>query len=121
MSKFDSTLAEAAYAVAGHGFAEDEFGSVQDIGWNAVVVVSSTVLLNLGEDLDLIDRLTDEFPDTLRDGYLVWVREDSQGFVSVVEYGSDSGLRSGSDLVNEAFDKARDEFDLMPTYGDLYA
>lgn len=117
MSKFDDTLAEAAYAVAGHGFTEDEFGTVDDIGWNAVVVVSPTILLNLGET-----EIRDAYENLHgNDDLLVWVREDSQGFVSVVEYGSDSGLRSGTDLVNEAFDKARDEFDLMPTYGDLYA
>lgn len=109
MSKFDSMLAEAAYAVAGHGFAEDEFGTVDEtIGWNAVVNVTPTVLLNLDET-DLFRKVqNDRMPF---DGYLVWVHEDSQGFVSVVAYGSDSELRSGTDSVNEAFDMARDGYD----------
>ena len=112
MSKFDSPLAEAAYAVANHGFAEEEFGSVTlPEGWNALVDLTPTVLLNLDET-DLFRTMQNEgMPFS---GYLVWVREDSQGFVSVVEFGSDEGTRSGSDLVNEAFDKARDEHD--PVY-----
>lgn len=108
MSKFDSPLAEAAYAVCNHGFTEDEFGSVQEGGWNALAVVTPTVLLNLDET-DLFRTMQNEgMPFS---GYLVWVREDSQGFVSVVEFGSDEGTQSGSDRVNEAFDKARDEYD----------
>lgn len=107
MSKFDSPLAEAAYTIANHGFTEDEFGTVEDIGWNALVVVSSTVLLNLGE-IDLRDAACAYAPDS---GWLVWVREDSQGFVSVVEFGDDEGTRSGSDLVNAAFDAARDDYE----------
>lgn len=109
MSKFESPLAEAAYAVCNHGFAEEEFGTVQDIGWNALVDVTPTVLLNLGET-DLFRKVQDQ--NMPFSGYLVWVREDSQGNVSVVEFGSDEGLRSGTDLVNEAFDKARDEYDV---------
>lgn len=110
MSKFDNTLAEAAYAVCNHGFAEDEFGTVDDIGWNALAVVSSTVLLNLDVEDDLIQRVLAEFPETRTSGLLVWIQEDSQGFVTVQSFGSDEGLRSGTDLVNEAYDRAHDEY-----------
>lgn len=102
---FDSALAEAAHAIAGHGFAEAEFGSVQEGGWNALVVVSPTILLNLGEN-EVRDTLLDFMPNMPVAGYLVWIREDSRGFVTEVEYASDEGLRSGTDLLNRAFDKA---------------
>ena len=108
MSNFDDVLAEAAYSIANHGFAEDEFGTVEDAaGWNGIVVVSPTILLNLDEK-NIRDRYENLYGN---DDLLVWVREDSQGFVTVVEYGSDSGLRSGTDLVNEAFDAAQKGFE----------
>lgn len=106
MSKFDSPLAEAAYAIANHGFSVDDFGTVQDIGWNAIVTVSSTVLMNLGEN-EIREKFDAHYGD---ETFLVWVREGVAGSVTVVESGTDSGLRSGSDLVNEAFDRARDEY-----------
>ena len=106
MSKFDSVLAEAAHAISTHGFTQSEFGSTEDGGWNGLVDVSATVLLNLGEH-ELRDRFTTAHGDAVG-GFLVWLREDSQGFVSVVEFGSDSGARSGTDLVGRAFDDASD-------------
>lgn len=71
-------MAEEAYSLAGAGFALDTFGSVDEPwGWNALVDVDDT---------------------------LVWVNEDNYGFVDVVERGTDHGARSGTDLVNRAWD-----------------
>ncbi len=107
MSKFDSILAEAAHVIHLHGFAADEYGSsTEGDGWNGLVDVSATVLLNLGET-EVRERFMAEHGDAIA-GFLVWIREDPQGFVSVVEYGSDEGTRSGTDLVSQAFDAARD-------------
>jgi len=112
MSKYSSILAEAADAVVCNGFAEDSFGDVQEpAGYNALAVVSSTVLLNLGET-ELRDRYDSEFGDPRNNpsGYLVWIREDNNGFVDVVKCGSDYGTYSGSDAVNEAFVKEADRY-----------
>lgn len=84
MSKFSDVLSEAAYAIAGHGFAR-EFGSVEDRdGWNAIADVSPVLLRNVGED-ELADRLEAEYGDRQR---VVWINEDSQGFVGKVRAGT---------------------------------
>lgn len=104
MSKFDGILSEAAYAVSGHGFTEDVFGTVEDsYGYNALVSVNGNVLQFIDED-ELRDRYLAEYSPYEPAGLLVWIREDSQGFVTAVEFGSDSGLRSGIDFVNRAWD-----------------
>lgn len=104
--KFADTLAEAAYTIAGHGFAADEFGTVQDIGWNAIVDVTFNGMLNLDMDTDLISRTLYEHPCVRSGGLLVWIKENTEGFVNVVSYGSDEGAVSGSDMVNRQFDAA---------------
>lgn len=40
------------------------------------------------------------------DGLLVWLRSDGST-LTTVEAGSDSGTRSGTDMVNDAWDQAR--------------
>lgn len=106
MTAFDSVLAEAAWAVAGHGFAET-FGdlSAGDPSWNAFVHVSSTVLLNLDET-ELRERYDDVWRADGIDGRLVWIKQTDDGQVSVVMHGSDAGPRSGTDLVGRAWDEA---------------
>lgn len=102
MSKFQNVLAEAGYTIANHGFALEEHGSVEDgKGWNALADVSTVVLLNVGEG-GVAKEFDREYGER---SFLVWIREDSNGFVDVVEVGTDEGLRSGTDLVNEAWDK----------------
>lgn len=82
MSKFANVRAEAAYAVAGHGFADEESGSVEEIdGWNALVTVSAQVLMNLGET-DLFNRFRDAHQGATM---FVWVRVDSDGFVHLID------------------------------------
>ena len=108
--KYSSILAEAADAVVCNGFAEDSFGDVQEsFGFNALAVVSSTVLLNLGET-DIREDYDSEFGDPQNDpsGYLVWIRENNEGFVDVVEYGSDAGTESVS--VEQSFLKEADSY-----------
>lgn len=82
MSKFANVIAEAAYVIAGHGFADEESGSVEETdGWNALVTVSAQILMNLGED-----DLWKSFYATHEGATMfVWVREDSQGFVHCVD------------------------------------
>ncbi len=86
MSKYESALAEAAYVIAGNGFAVDECGSVDEWGWHALVVVSPVLLLNVGE-ADLAERVRAEVGDAEQD---VLVREDSQGFVDVLAHGPEA-------------------------------
>lgn len=103
-TKFSDTLAEAAYVLSGHGFS-DEYGSTQEpAGWHGLVTVSPVLLMNVGADSDLVQRLRDHFPRTELDGHLVWIREDSQGFVDTIMFGHDAGPRSGTDQVANAWD-----------------
>ena len=48
MSKFDNVLAEGAYEITLHGFADEEYGTTDTTGWNALVTVSAVTLLNVG-------------------------------------------------------------------------
>src|SRR5687768_588281 len=89
MSKFDNAIAEAAYEIAGHGFTEETYGEVSTTGWNALVTVTPSVLLNLGSDSDLIDRVRAEGVYELTDGVLAWIRESNEGFVTLVEHSTD--------------------------------
>ena len=84
MSKFDSGLAEAAYLVANNGFAEREEGSVDGEGWNALCVLSPTVLLNLGAEADLIESVQREYNDMRFNDVSVWIHENEAGFVDVL-------------------------------------
>lgn len=107
MSRFQNVLAEAAHAVCNHGCGEEEFGSTGDTGgWNALAVVSGTILMNLDE-ADLWERYVNEQGDPPGDpsGWLVWINEGEQGDVFEIMRGHDGGLGSGTDLVNRAFDK----------------
>jgi hypothetical protein len=86
MSKFDNVIAEAAYAIASHGFAEEEYGEVSTTGWNALVTVSATTLLNV-EEIDLSERLRAEYGGS---EIFAWIRENSEGFVSLIDHMIDS-------------------------------
>ena len=85
-SKFDTACAEAAYFIAGHGFAESEEGSVDEDGWNALVEVTHTVLLNLDAPAELFAAAAAEWPDLLHgaQSVTVWVHENSAGFVGTL-------------------------------------
>ena len=88
MSKFQNMLAEAAYFIAGNGFSVYEEGSVEELdGWNALVTVSMPVLLNLGMDEYSLSQVLKEFPEARSGEVLVWVQEDSQGFVNILGTG----------------------------------
>jgi len=98
-SKFsDSTLAEAAYAIAGHGFA-DTFGEASDLtGWNGLATVSPVLLMNVGET-DLAETLRARYGDA---EYIVWIREDNSGFVDVVEWGTSSAVAEHFEAFEES-------------------
>lgn len=89
MGKFGTALAEAAYFIGGNGFNEGEQGSVEEAdGWNVLVRVSATSLLNLGASDDMIERLVGEAPETRNGDVLVWLHEDDMGFVDVLSIGA---------------------------------
>lgn len=88
MSKFENMLAQSAYQIAGEGFAIYEEGSVQELdGWNALVTVSKPVMLNLGMDEYAMAQLLKETPEVRYNEVLVWVQEDTQGFVNILGTG----------------------------------
>lgn len=108
MSKFENAIAEGAYVTANHGFTEEEYGDVSTTGYNALVSVSATTLLNLGEN-DLAEEFRKMVPGIA--GALVWIRETNEGFVNVIEWGTDEGLTSGTDRVNQKWDEFVTEMD----------
>lgn len=83
--KFSNIEAECAHAIVGHGFAESEFGTVEDPGgWNGLVTVSAVLLLNVGEE-ELAQKFALEYltkPARAQE-IVVWLTEDDQGFVSL--------------------------------------
>ena len=88
MSKFQSPLAEAAHIIANNGFADYEVGDITTDGhFDALVCVSRVTLMNMGAEQDLIDAFT-ATEGVPHDGDIsIWITEDSQGFVDVVEFG----------------------------------
>lgn len=109
MSKFDNVLAEGAYEITLHGFADEEYGTADTTGWNALVTVSAVTLLNVGAN-DLSERFRQEYGD---DTLYAWIRENNEGFVTLVEHTNEDrqGLTSGADSINRAFDKYTAEMD----------
>lgn len=97
-SKFDGLLSEAAYAVASHGFADAEFGTVDDVGWNALAVVHAPSLLNIGEE-DLARRVRYRHRDR---EVMVWIAANSDGSVYMRRL----------TRMTSMFDRLRDLFDL---------
>lgn len=87
MSKFDSVIAEAAYEITLHGFADEEYGTTDTTGWNASVPVSAVTLLNVGA-VDLSERFRAEHGDTT---LYVWIRENNEGFVNLIEWSTTGG------------------------------
>lgn len=84
--KFRDVVAEAAYAIAGHGFTEEEAGNVSEgTPWQAVVVISPVLLMNVAEE-GLAYRLGRWLiHNHMREDQTiyVWLSEDTQGFVDV--------------------------------------
>lgn len=98
-------LADAARIVANHGFALDEFGNVDELsGWNALVDTTAVGLLSLGE-VETHSRMVASRLDQIG-GYLVWIMVDNDGHTSLVDFGDDQGLRSGTDSVERRFNEA---------------
>ena len=105
MSKYSSALAEAASDIANSGFAASEYGTVEyGTGWNGLVWVSLDVLHNLDVDEELVTEVLKDFPEIRTGEALVWIREDSQGFVTV-----ENCTMLDVDRLREDFDKAADE------------
>ena len=73
-------LAQSARAIAGHGFAEHEVGDLSNGNgpWQALVRVTASCLLDLGED-DLAAIMCHQIGS---DEWYVWISEDEQGFVT---------------------------------------
>lgn len=114
--RFSSVAAEAAWEIAQHGFTADEHGeSEYGDGYNALVDVSPVTLRNVGAD-ELADRLAAWLAYHGADastaaGALVWIRQASDGQISVVEWGHDGGARSGTDAVRHQWQSWVDTLD----------
>ncbi|MBU8841189.1 hypothetical protein [Mycolicibacterium goodii] len=98
---FHDVLAEAAWMCKDPA-GDDDF--IDAAGHrNAISDVTEARLRGISPEL--ADRYADEYhPDA--GGHLVWIKETPDR-VEVVEYGTDNGLRSGTDLVNQAYDAAK--------------
>lgn len=68
-------LAECGNAIANHGFAEYEFGSVNGAGWNGLSAISAVTLMNVGET-DLSTRFRTLFGEATLD---VWTYVSPDG------------------------------------------
>lgn len=91
MTTFSSTLAEAAWAIANCGFAQDGHCDPQSSGgWDGLLQINAVTLLNVGEaDLSAYFR-AEHYERTL----LVWLRKNDVGHVSVVKYAHDDSLNA---------------------------
>lgn len=98
--EFESVLAEAAWRCQDPNPGDDFTDS--DGYRNIISDVTETRLR--GIDPTLADRYVSEYQRSA--GHLVWIRETTHR-IEVVESGTDDGLRSGTDLVNQAFDEAK--------------
>ncbi len=98
---FESVLAEAAWQCQDPNRGDDFTDSS---GYrNTISEVTETRLRSI--DPALADRYAGEYRPSAG-GHLVWIRE-SPDRIEVVESGTDDGLRSGTDLVNRAYDQAK--------------
>lgn len=93
---YADVLAEAAWVLRDDEQFTDAGGQL-----NGISDVSVFNLRKIGAH-----ALADRYETVYRTGYLTWFRLHDR-HVSIVEFGNDDGLRSGSDLVNDAFEKAR--------------
>src|SRR5690606_30611423 len=114
--RFSSVAAEAAWEIAQHGFTTDEYGeSEYSDGYHALVDVSPVTLPNVGAD-ELADRFAAWLAYHGADastaaGALVWVRQTSDGQISVVEWGHDGGAHSGTVAVRHQWQSWVDTLD----------
>jgi hypothetical protein len=68
-------LAECGIAVDGHGFSEDQFGDVNEDGWNGLARISAVTLLNIAE-YSLSEKFRATFGDLVLD---VWTFVNGDG------------------------------------------
>ncbi len=101
MTAFESVLAEAAWCCQDPNSGDDFTDSS---GHNIISEVNEARLRAI--DPGLADRYVSQYQPSAG-GHLVWIRETADR-IEVVESGTDDGLRSGTDLVNRAFDEAKD-------------
>lgn len=101
MTTFESVLAEAAWCCqdpnSGDDFTDNNGHR------NIISEVNESRLRAI--DPELADRYATEYHPSAG-GHLVWIRDTTER-IEVVESGTDDGLRSGTDLVNRAFDEAK--------------
>lgn len=97
---FDSTLAEAAWRCPAPN-SDDDFTDSNGHR-NSIRDVTETQLRRI--DPALASRYASQYNPS--GGHLVWIR-DTGDRIEVVEFGTDNGPRSGTDLVNRAYDEAK--------------
>lgn len=76
MSKFDSEKAERLYDEAAQGFADDEIGSVQELGWAG-----------------------------LFKSELAYIVEDSQGFVWIEEFDTEADVEAAWKEIEDTYEE----------------
>lgn len=101
MTTFESVLAEAAWCCQDPN-SGDDFTDTNG-HHNIISEVDESRLRAIAPAL--ADRYVAQHHPSAG-GHLVWIRETTDR-VEVVESGTDDGLRSGTDLVNQAFDEAK--------------
>jgi hypothetical protein len=99
--EFESVLAEAAWRCQEPNRGDDFTDTNGDR--NTISDVTETRLRSI--DPTLADRYLTEYQPSAG-GHLVWIRETAHR-IEVVESGTDDGPRSGTDLVNRAYDQAK--------------
>jgi hypothetical protein len=108
-SRYENVLAEAASTIANHGFTDGQYGECgYGDDWNALVTVSSVILMNCGED-ELREQFYQEYGEL---EILVWIRETNDGFVKVIRYAVENipHGREVSDSLEAEFIKAADDY-----------
>jgi len=100
---FSDVLAEAAWHCLDSAHADDDFTDPAGHR-NSISEVGAQRLRDLGCH-DLAERYVNEYQPSAG-GHLVWIRDTDAG-VEVVEFGTDDGLRSGTDRINQAYDLAK--------------
>lgn len=98
---FHDVLAEAAWVCQDPESGDDFIDAAGHR--NAISDVTEARLRAISGEL--ADRYAHEYHPGAG-GHLVWIKE-TPNRVEVVEYGTDNGLRSGTDLVNQAYDAAK--------------
>lgn len=99
--------ADAAYALSLEGAAVYEFGPTDRTAWNALVVISPTLLLNIGNQVlaESLRRLT---TPSWNGEFLVWISRTGTGPVVLVKMAAEGVADSEATTLEREFLDAED-------------